>query len=445
MSDDLSRIVSSLPESDKDDWDCEVVMTVVRFLVSLSDSLMCPPGVLAEEMKEKSKRIFERINNNILNSLFNSFKKYSNITHELLTGAIICYFHSYEEFKPEMWSIIDLMKKTIEEHSCGKTTVKTNDIVFILNSLRVISRYDNNKKRLIELGFSTLLLKVFSDKNFTVVQYALILFRNLSNSFSSEDAKLVSANVFKVFPDLFKRLTFNTSTIPVPFDSLESALYVVVKILSKDSTSVELLINTSLIQTIINMLPPASSLAVYSSLSFQIERVIIHIGDVLSHCGNSVKNIEKLFNFDFISFYLETFEMMVNEIEKGKMEFDRILREVSFVFHFWLAKSNNEKTLFLTFQKINTIERMINFFIRVKQLNSPSENLRECLNRLALSVCLLFHGRAPLVSAAPVLEYCDKMRKSPPPSEGYNFPENISISWNNMKNPENVLSEWKKK
>jgi hypothetical protein len=27
MSDDLSRIVSSLPESDKDDWDCEVVMT----------------------------------------------------------------------------------------------------------------------------------------------------------------------------------------------------------------------------------------------------------------------------------------------------------------------------------------------------------------------------------------------------------------------------------
>jgi hypothetical protein len=102
-----------------------------------------------------------------------------------------------EDLRPEMWIIIDLMKKTLEEYSCGKTIIKTNDIIFILNSLRAISRHDNNnnKKRLLELGFSSLLQKFISGNNFTIVQYALLLFRGISLSFSSEDAKqLVSAN-----------------------------------------------------------------------------------------------------------------------------------------------------------------------------------------------------------------------------------------------------------
>jgi hypothetical protein len=318
--------------------------------------------------------------------------------------------------------------------------------------LRAISRYDNNKKRLLELGFSSLLLKLISDNNFTIVQYSLNLFENLSDSFSSEDAKqLVSSNAFNIFSDLFKHLTFTTSTIPVPFDSLQSVFNVIRQILPKDSTSVELFLNTSLIQTIINMLPLASSLAVCGSLSPQIEWIIIHIGWILDYCGKSVKNIEKLFNFDFISLLLKTFEIISNEREKGKTEFDDILCEISRVFYIWSAKgfikpnSNNENSLFPTFQKINTIERLTNLFIRLKQLNSPSEDLRKCLNLLTLSVCLLFYGRTPLVSLGPVLEYCDEMRKLPTPSEGFNYPENASDSWNDMKNPENVLAKWKKK
>jgi hypothetical protein len=36
------------------------------------------------------------------------------------------------------------------------------------------------------------------------------------------------------------------------------------------------------------------------------------------------------------------------------------------------------------------------------------------------------------------------MRRLPTPSQGYDFPEMATISWYNMKNPENVLAEWKK-
>jgi hypothetical protein len=119
--------------------------------------------------------------------------------------------------------------------------------------------------------------------------------------------------------------------------------------------------NTSLIQTII---PLASSLAVNSPLSPQIEWVIKCIGNILYYCGNSVKNIEKLFNFDCISLLLKTFEMIANEREKGKTEFDNILDGVSQAFYnlsvkgFSMPNSNNENSLFPTFQKINTIERM---------------------------------------------------------------------------------------
>jgi hypothetical protein len=49
------------------------------------------------------------------------------------------------------------------------------------------------------------------------------------------------------------------------------------------------------------------------------------------------------------------------------------------------------------------------------------------------------------VSLGPVLEYCDKMKKLPTPSKGFDFPKQASLSWNIMKNPENVLAQWKKK
>jgi hypothetical protein len=49
------------------------------------------------------------------------------------------------------------------------------------------------------------------------------------------------------------------------------------------------------------------------------------------------------------------------------------------------------------------------------------------------------------VSSGPVLEYCHEMRKLPTPSERYNLPKVASVSWSKMKNPENVLAEWKKK
>jgi hypothetical protein len=252
----------------------------------------------------------------------------------LLIGATICYFHSFEKIRPEMWIIIDLMKKTLEEYSCRKTIIKTNDIIFILSSLKVVARYDDNSKHLLELGFSSLLLKIVCDHNFTIVQYAVLLFGSLSIFFSSKDAKqLVSANAFNIFSDLFKRLTFTTSTIP--FFSFRYALLIVREILLNEPSSVELFMSTPLIQTIINMLPPFPLLVVYTPLSFQMECVIDYIGNILDCCSDSVKNIKKLFNLDGIILYLLIFEMIAKEREKGKIEFDTILRRISVVFNNW--------------------------------------------------------------------------------------------------------------
>jgi hypothetical protein len=135
------------------------------------------------------------------------------------------------------------------------------------------------------------------------------------------------------------------------------------------------------------------------------------IGNILYYCGKSVKNIEKLFNCDYIPLFLKTFEMIAKEKEKGKVEFNTILYSFSIAFfnssfeNRDIPNSNDENNLFPTFQKINIIERLNNLFVCLNQINSPSEFSKECLNYLALSVCFFFHGQTPLMSSGPVLEY----------------------------------------
>jgi hypothetical protein len=197
------------------------------------------------------------------------------------------------------------------------------------------------------------------------------------------------------------------------FQFFKSAVYVVTDIPSNDSTStsVEQFINTSLIQTIMNIIPPASSLGVCDPPSPQIKLVMNDIGNILYYCGKLVKNIEKLFNCDYIPLFLKTFEMIANEREKGKAEFNTILHSFSIVFFNSslefsdMPNSNNENSLFPNFQKNNTIERLNNLFVCLNQINSPSEFSKEYLNYLALFVCFFFHGQTPLMSSGPVLEY----------------------------------------
>jgi hypothetical protein len=94
---------------------------------------------------------------------------------------------------------------------------------------------------------------------------------------------------------------------------------------------------------------------------------------------------------------------------------------------------------------MNTIERLCNLFEILKPLRPPSDDLKYCLNYIVLTVCLLYRGREPPLSCGEILTHCDEIKRSPSPSEGYDFPSWMGIFWGRMKNADRVVDEWKKR
>jgi hypothetical protein len=218
------------------------------------------------------------------------------------------------------------LKEKIEEYT-KKNTVSTDDCIMIFNSLKRISVNDINKKSLLGFGFSLILLDVMKTDNLTAIQYALIPLSNLSMSFSSEDAKqLVKADAFGVFSKLFKRLTFITSTVPLPHYALDCGLQIVQYIVESYSPSGNILMSHELITDIIDMLPVALSLSTCAPLTEQIEWILIHIKYIVDSCGKSADNCKKLFNMDSVQIFLKLFEAI--NLKGGTMFDDAILEIV---------------------------------------------------------------------------------------------------------------------
>jgi hypothetical protein len=272
-------------------------------------------------------------------------------------------------------------------------------------------------------------------------------------SFSSEDSeKLLRGGMFDVFSKLFTRLTFVTSTLPFPHDALERGLLVVLQVVELYEACVDDFLENELLKTMMNMFVTGCSLAVCGPLSEPIRRIVLHICCILVECGNSVLSVKKLINIGYVSLLLNSFETFVKERKKRREELDSILEEISRTFQNWSVKGFNspdttsgENSLFSELEKMNTIERLSNLFEILKRLRTPSDDLKECLNYIVLTVCILYRGREPPLSCGKILSHCDEIKRSPSPSEGYDYPKWMGVTWRGMQNADRVLNEWKKR
>jgi hypothetical protein len=449
MGDDLSWIVSCLPDSDEVERDNDIIDTIIKFLVLFTNNLY-PPGYGTDNSIKRSTKLLKRIKNvGILDTLIRLFKNYSKQNYHNFLASIIGNFYDSQELPSEMRVIIDLLKEKVEEY-IKRNIGSTDDIIIYLNSLRRIARNDTNEKYMLRLELHSLLLDTIKSDNLKIVQYSVILLGNLSIYFSSENTqKLVESGLFDIFLNLFKRLTFVTSTEPFIYGPLFSGFQILKNTVGKYSPSSDFLIKHELIKYIVNILPIVSSLSIYEPLLKEIKWILRFISSILHDCGKSLLNVKKLFEINGVELLLKSFETASIERRKGRVEFDEILYEMSRSFAmFGAAGADTPSTddlngAFSDFLKINTIPTICDIFAALKPLNSPSKELKECLSNIALFIVYLYYEQTPSVRCGLILSYGFELKNQPSPSEGCDY-ANLREAWEFMIDPDKVLNNWKK-
>jgi hypothetical protein len=346
--------------------------------------------------------------------------------------------------------IIDLLKEQVEEYTKKNIGFFIDDIVIYLNSLRRMSRNNRNREYMLQVGFHSLLLDTIKTDNLKVVQYSVILLGNLSLSFTSENAqKLVESDLFNIFLNLFKHLTFVTSTELFIFASLCNAFQILRNIVSKYSPSSNLLAKHELIRYIVNVLPIASSLSIYLPLLEQIKRILVFISSILGECGKSLLNVKKLFEIGGVELLLKSFETISIERRKGRIEFDEVLHEISYTFAMFGAAGADTRTtdglngIFSNFEKINSIRIFCDIFAILKSLYSPSKKLKCCVSNIVQFICFLYYGQTPPICCGLILSYGFELKNQLSPSEENDDPTYLREVWELMIDADKIVNRWK--
>jgi hypothetical protein len=290
-------------------------------------------------------------------------------------------------------------------------------------------------------------------ENFIVVQHMVGALANVCVNITSEETKkLEIENIFNNFLCLFDRLTFTTSTLPIPFSSLERAIQVIISIVKCYEPSRNILLNNPLINKISKMLLAGASLAISGLFDDNLNRILFRTAIIINYCGKTVENVEKLFDKDCILPLLKSLEIIVVAKSEGRNKYDDVLVyliETCFNYAIYGYNSptpNNKNSLFERFEKISAPKKFCDLFTILKQLSDSSEKTNKSLNYLSLCVCFLFRGLKPPVFCGAVLSHCDELRKLPSPpeeSDELDFPSCAEEAWNAMKEPTKVLNEWK--
>jgi hypothetical protein len=157
--------------------------------------------------------------------------------------------------KSDYFVILKFLKEKIDLH-IEKKRVSANNVVFILKSLHYLAVVKgDNRRRLLEMGFDSVLFEMIKTDDLTIVQHALVRLAYLSISFSSEESgKLFRGGVFDVFSKLFARLAFVTSALPLPHFALQKGFGVVKKVVVLYGARVGLFLGSKLAKTVMNVM-----------------------------------------------------------------------------------------------------------------------------------------------------------------------------------------------
>jgi hypothetical protein len=103
--------------------------------------------------------------------------------------------------------------------------------------------------------------------------------------------------------------------------------------------------------------------------------------------------------------------------------------------------ADGRNSLISLFEKINATKRLGDLFTIVEPLIRQSDDLKNCVNFISLSILHLYHGQEPPVSCFPVLKYCSELRSSFSFFGG--FANAARNALNNLIDPNKILKKGK--
>jgi uncharacterized membrane protein len=142
---------------------------------------------------------------------------------------------------------------------------------------------------------------------------------------------------------------------------------------------------------------------------------------------------------------LNIIEMYINEIKKKKILLNKeTVKTISIIFlnigTFGSATgSKKEKNKFKKyFDENNRLDILLNLFkYLTRQALSPMQ--RESTDKISITISQLFKNETPPLCYSCVLEYVNKLKSSPPPTSGLNFPSAANDSWNQIPNADKYI------
>jgi hypothetical protein len=145
---------------------------------------------------------------------------------------------------------------------------------------------------------------------------------------------------------------------------------------------------------------------------------------------------------------LNIIEMYINEIKKKKIILnEQTVQTISMIFFTTGLKGskagskeekNKLKNYFDENNRLNVLPNLFKYLI--SQTLSPTQ--KETINYISITICLLLKNERPPPCYGCVLEYVNKLKSSPSPTSGYDYPSAAKYSWNEMLNPNECLSSF---
>jgi hypothetical protein len=368
----------------------------------------------------------------------------------IILGLFYAYIEIPEEERIIVYTLINCIKKT----STNKLTKKEDidHFVNILGALINISvNYEKNRKIIIDNGIIPLLLPLINSSETLVFENSVILLSNLCAIELTEiKNKIIELGAFNI---LHKKL-LEISLLP-PQKTLSSNYYSIYRsvaaidnLLDSNSSGVTSFLNTPLIPLLLWTLNSAIFLADTSS-----DTNIHNIQNGICRCFMdssffSYEDSSRLIEMKVIDGMMNVIETYASEIkenkQKQKVNEDTCLRASIVIFnisfHGFNKLSSGEFNKFkLTFGENNKIIRLFDSFKIIVSHQPQSPTQKEILDIISISICRLLKLQKLSPIYHPVLIYLNKVRSSPSPITGYNFPLQAQIAWNEMVDAEKCL------
>jgi hypothetical protein len=210
-------------------------------------------------------------------------------------------------------------------------------------------------------------------------------------------------------------------------------------------------LESQIIPSLLRILESVSSIAITSSFTEDVASIHKYICGCFVCCTCfSYEQTAVVVNCGVIKSLLSVLEELIDQIKSNGRKFNEVVvKNSSMVLSNITSKGfkktgDGEKNYFRNnFDKVDGINRLFEIFNYLQTQENQSQLEKETVDRISLSICRLFKSDTP-PSYGSVLVYVNKLKSSPSPTSGFDFPLKARKAWEKMINADKCLETFKK-